>query len=92
MVHSIGRFCVECFAGCSYGNFVDEIFRKFFAETNEGRKNKTPDMKEMCIDCNRCGTFQKKGVECESCKNRFHVKCQTITDKNYRVRQRIHRI
>ena len=32
------------------------------------------------IDCNRRCTFPGSGVECKSCKNWFHAKCQGIFD------------
>ena len=38
---------------------------------------------KKCKDCNRRVTFRGKGVECESCKNWFHAKCQTIANKVY---------
>ena len=71
MIHSIGRFSNECFAGCNFGKLVNEIFDKSLKKPNEGRENKTPDTKMICIDCNRRVTFRGKGVECESCKNWF---------------------
>ena len=43
----------------------------------------------ICFDCNRRVTFRGKGVECESCKNWFHAKCQGITDTEYKTMQEI---
>ena len=64
-------------------NLWMKYFEKFVQEPNEGSKNKTPDTKVICIDCNRRITFREMGVECESCKNWFHAKCQHITDTEY---------
>ena len=36
-----------------------------------------------CKDCNRRVTFRGRGVECESCKNWFHAKCQKISNEEY---------
>ena len=44
-------------------------FKKSLKKLNEGRDNKSPNMKGMCIDCNQRVTLRGKGVESESCKN-----------------------
>ena len=43
----------------------------------------------ICNDYNQRVIFPGKGVECESCKNWFHAKCQSITDTEYRTMQEI---
>ena len=37
------------------------------------------DQNGKCSDCNRRVTFRGRGVECESCKNWFHARCQKIS-------------
>ena len=39
------------------------------------------DQNGKCKDCNRRVTFRGRGVECESCKNWFHAKCQKISNE-----------
>ena len=70
-------------------NLWIKSFEKSLKKPNEGRENKTPDTKVICIDCNGRVTFQGKGVECESCKNWFLAKCQDITDTEYKTMQDI---
>ena len=41
------------------------------------------DQNEKCKDCKRRVTFRGRGVECESCKNWFNVKCQKTTNEEY---------
>ena len=41
------------------------------------------DQNGKCKDCNRRVTYRGKGVECESCKNWFHARCQKISNKEY---------
>ena len=64
-------------------------FEKSLQKTNEGRENKTPGTKLICIDCNRRVTFRGKEVECESWKNWCHAKHQDITDTEYKTMQDI---
>ena len=54
----------------------------------EGRK--TPDTKVISIDCSRSVTFRENGVECKSCKNWFHAKCQGITDTSIRTCRKLY--
>ena len=69
--------------GALLAAILENLWRKFFEihlqKPIDGRENKN-DMKRTCIDCNRPITFRGKGVNCESCKNWFHAKCQNITD------------
>ena len=67
------------------------VWMKSFEKSlpNEGRENKTLDTKVKRIDCSRRVTFRGKRVECESCKNWFHTKCQGITDTEYKNMQEI---
>ena len=44
---------------------------------------------EKCKDCNRRVTFRGKGVECESYKNWFHAKWQTIANEVYANMQEV---
>ena len=55
----------------------------------KGREIKTPDTKVICIGCNRRVIFRGKGVESESCKNRFHAKRQGVTDTKNQTMQEI---
>ena len=64
-------------------------FEKNLQKPNEGRGNKTPNTKLICIDCNRRVTFRGKGVECESCKKWFQAKRQDVTDTGYKTMQDI---
>ena len=41
------------------------------------------DQNGKCKDCNRRVTYRGKGVECESCKNWFHARCQKISNEEY---------
>ena len=41
------------------------------------------DQNGNCKDCNRRVTYRGKGVECESCKNWFHARCQKISNEEY---------
>ena len=79
--------------GASLGVILANLLIKYFEKTlqkpKKGREIKTPDTKVICIDCNRRVTFRGKGVECESCKNWFHAKCQGITDTEYQTMQEI---
>ena len=70
-------------------NLWMKSFEKSLQKPRKGREIKTPDTKVICVDCNRCITFRGKGVECESCKNWFHEKCQGITDTEYQTMQDI---
>ena len=45
------------------------------------------DQNGKCKDCNRRVTYRGKGVECESCKNWFHARCQKISNEEYTNRQ-----
>ena len=36
-----------------------------------------------CKDCNQRVTFRGRGVECDSCKNWFHARCQMISNEEY---------
>ena len=51
---------------------------------NEGRENKTPEKKGICIPCSRRVAFRAKGVQGKSCKNLFNSKCQCIDDTEYK--------
>ena len=51
-------------------------FEKFFQKPNEGRENKNPGIKGMCIDCNQRVIFRGKRVDCKSCENWFQAKFQ----------------
>ena len=73
-------------------NLWMKSFEKSLQKPKKGREIETPDTKVICIDCNRRVTFRGKGVECESCKNWFHAKCQGITDTEYQTMQEILRI
>ena len=70
--------------GASLAVILAKLWMKSFQislqKPDKGRKNKTPDLKGICIDCNRRVTFRGKGFECESCKNGYHAKCQAIND------------
>ena len=72
-------------------NLWMKSFEKSLQKPKKGKEIKTPDTKVICIDCNRRVTFRGKGVECESCKNCFHAKCQGITDTDteYKTTQEI---
>ena len=62
-------------------NLLMKIFlEKFLQKPDEGRENKAPEVKGMCIDCNRRVILRGKAVDCESCKNWSDAKCQAITD------------
>ena len=37
----------------------------------------------MCPCCSRKVTYRSKGVECESCRNWYHLKCEKISDDVY---------
>ena len=41
------------------------------------------DQNGKCKNCNRRVTYRGKGVECESCKNWFHARCQKISNEEY---------
>ena len=41
------------------------------------------DQNRKCKDSNRRVTFRGRGVECESCKNWFHARCQKISNEEY---------
>ena len=41
------------------------------------------DQNGKCKDCNRRVTFRERRVECESCKNWFHARCQKISNEEY---------
>ena len=41
------------------------------------------DQNGKCKDSNRRVTFRRKGEECESCKNWFHARRQTISNEEY---------
>ena len=66
-------------------NLWMKSFEKPLQKPKKEREIKTPDTKVICIDCKRRVTFQRKGVECKSCKNWFHAKCQIITDTEYQT-------
>ena len=87
MVHSIGRFSNECFAGRNFGKIVDKILWEIFAETKKGKGDQNSWHKVICIGCSRRVTFRRKGIECESSKNWFHAKWQGITDTEYQTMQ-----
>ena len=70
-------------------NLWIKSFENLCRNQKKGREIKTPDTKVICIDCNRSVTFRGKGVECESCKNWFHAKCQGITDTESKTMQEI---
>ena len=70
-------------------NLWMKSFEKSLQRPNEGSENKTHDPKVICIDCNTRVTFRGKGVECKSCKNLFHAKCQGITYTEYKNMQEI---
>ena len=70
-------------------NLSMKSFEKSLQKPKEGREVKTPDTKVICIDYNRRVTFRGKEVECESCKNSFHTKCQGITDTENKTMQEI---
>ena len=70
-------------------NLWMKSFKKSLQKPKGGREIKTPDTKVICIECNRRVTFRRKGVECESCKNWFHAKCQGITDTEYKTMQEV---
>ena len=70
-------------------NLWMKSFEKSLQKPKKAREIKTPDTKVICIDCNRRVTFPGKGVECKSCKNWFHAKCQGITDTEYQTMQEI---
>ena len=40
-----------------------------------------------CKDCNQRVTLRGRGVECETCKNWFHAKCQKITNEENAMMQ-----
>ena len=66
-----------------------KCFEKSLQKPKMGGEIETPDAKGICIDCNRRVTFGGKRVECESCKNWFHAKCQGITDTEYQTMRKI---
>ena len=66
-------------------NLWMKSFEKALQKPNDGRENKTPDTKVICIDCNRCVTLRWKGVECELCKNWFQAKCHNNTNREYKT-------
>ena len=41
------------------------------------------DQNGKCKDCNRRVTYRGEGVECESCKNWFHARCQKLSNEEY---------
>ena len=43
------------------------------------------DQNGKCKDCNLRATFRGRGVECESCKNWFHARCQKILNEEYAI-------
>ena len=57
---------------------------KSLQKPNEGRENKAPDTKVLCIVCKRPVTFRGKGFECKSCKYWFYAKFQGITETEYK--------
>ena len=83
MVRSIGR------VSKGLANLWMKSFEKSLQKPKKGREIKTPDTKVICIDCNRRVNFRGKTVECESCKNWFHAKCQGITNTEYQTMQEI---
>ena len=79
--------------GASLAVILENLWMKFFEKSlqqpKKGREIKTPDTKVICINCNRHVTFRGKGVDCESCNNWFHAKCQGITYTDYQTMQEI---
>ena len=37
----------------------------------------------LCPDCERRVTYRSKGIECEACLNWYHLKCSSVSDKEY---------
>ena len=70
-------------------NLWMKSFEISLQKPKNGSEIKTPDPKVICIDCNQRVTFRGKGVECDSCKNWFHTKCQGISDTEYQTMQEI---
>ena len=50
-------------------NLLMKSFQKSLNEPGGGGEGNAPDIKGICINCNRCFTFQGKGVELELRKN-----------------------
>ena len=80
MLHSIGLFSHGWFAGGNFEKIVFEIFEKYLQKSNEGRENKTPEMKGICASIVTDFFFWGKGVDCKSTENWLHVNCQVIND------------
>ena len=57
MVHRIGQLAVGASLMVILANSCMKSFEKSMQKRNEQKRNKTPDMTEMCIDCNRQVTF-----------------------------------
>ena len=69
------------------GNLWTKSFDNSKQTPDKGRENRTPNMKGICIDCNRRVISRGKLVPCESCKSWHHAKCQVITDTDFKKKQ-----
>ena len=49
---------------------------------------KINDKNGLCPCCSRKVTYRSKGVECESCRNWYHLKCGKISDECIRINSR----
>ena len=66
-------------------------FEKSLRVPIEGRESKNIDIKGRRLDFNRRVTIPGERVECESYKNRFHTKCQGVTNTKYKNLQETER-
>ena len=77
--------------GASLAVMLANVWMKLFEaslqkpELNENISRSDQNWK--CKDCNQRVTFRGRGVECDSCKNWFHARCQKISNDEYANKQ-----
>ena len=73
--------------GASLAVILANVWKKSFEASLQkpelSEKTSISDQNGKGKDCNRRVTFLGRGVECESCKNWFHARCQKISNEEY---------